>query len=297
MSKVFIGMPVYNGERFLREAVDSLRAQIFTDWEILISDDASTDDTSVICKEYIQRDPRITYIRQEKNTGMFQNFKFLIDQADCDYFMWAAQDDLWEKDFLGTCVERLDTDADIAIAATSIADIDSFGRTLRELSSFSFLSGKPGILSIARYVLQPEILGKCNIMYSLFRLNAIRKIWEIYPQRTEWGSDYHFSLAAVSHFGIHIDHRILFKKRHGGFSNPFSTKNDRKDVVRKIEFKNPKNYMFPFGRFNRYLEGHLEALRDTHYKPLTAILLYIRLPRSFIIHFKEKVHNKLKKYD
>ncbi len=296
MPKVFIGMPVYNGERSLKEAIDSLRAQTFTDWRMLISDDASTDGSRTICDGYVKKDPRISYVRQKENIGMFPNFKFLIDQADCEYFMWAAQDDLWEPDFLETCVKNLDTISDISITTTGIADIDSFGRTLRELNDFPALSGKPGILSVTRYVLQPEILGKCNVMYSLFRLPAIKKIWMIYPQRHEWGSDYQFSLAAISHFGIYIDPKILFKKRHGGFSNPHSTEDDREDVIRKIEFKNPKNHMFPFGRFRSYLAGHREALQGTPYKPLTTILLYLRLPRAFLIHFKERVHNKLTKH-
>ncbi|MBU3968889.1 glycosyltransferase [Patescibacteria group bacterium] len=295
-NKVFIGMPAYNGERFIKEAIDSLINQSYTNWELFISDDASTDNTEKICKEYAEKDLRITYYRQEKNLGIFSNFKFLLDRAEGDYFMWAGRDDLWDKEFIKICVKNLDNNKNIDISSTGIADVDSFGRTLRELSEFPSLSGKPGIISIIRYILQPEILGKCNIMCSLFRFPAIKKIWEIYPQRQEWGSDYHFSLAAISHFGIFIEPRILFKKRHGGFSNPLSTINDKENIIRKIEIKNPKNHMFPFGRFNRYFNGHMEALDGTPYKALAAILLYSRIPRSFIIHVKEKINNKFKKY-
>ncbi len=294
--KVFIGMPVYNGERFIKEAVDSLLSQSFSDFTLFISDDSSTDKTGNICREYAEKNARVQYYRQEKNLGMFANFKFVMDKADTEYFMWAAQDDVWEKDFLEMCVKKLDAEKDISIAATGIADVDSFGRTLRELHDFPSLSGKPRIASVARYVLQPEILGKCNIMYSLFRLSTIRHLWDIYPQRVEWGSDYHFSLAAISHFGIYIEPKILFKKRHGGSSNPLSTLNDKKEIEHKIEFKNPKNHMFPFGRFSRYFSGHMKALRGTPYKPIMALLLYIRLPRSFCIHVTERVRTKLKKY-
>lgn len=288
-------MPVYNGERFLEKAIDSLRVQEFTNWKLFISDDASTDTSRKICEKYAKKDARIIYFRQEKNIGMFPNFKFLIEKADGEYFMWAAQDDLWEKTFILTCVKILNSNKNVDIATTGIADIDSFGRTLRELSSFPSLSGSPGLKSVSRFIIQPEILGKCNIMYSLFRLPAIKEIWRIYPQRQEWGSDYHFSLAAISHFGIIVDPKILFKKRHGGFSNPFSTINDKSGIARKIEIKNPKNHMFPFGRFNRYLCGHMEALSGTSYKPVVAILLYLRLPRSFLIHLNKSVRNKIKK--
>ena len=66
MAKVFIGMPAYNGERFIKEAIDSLRGQSYVDWVMLISDDASTDKTRAICEEYAKKDQRITYYRQEK---------------------------------------------------------------------------------------------------------------------------------------------------------------------------------------------------------------------------------------
>lgn len=288
MAKVFIGMPVYNGERFIGQAIQSLLDQTFRDFVLFISDDASTDKTGEICRSYAEEDSRIRYYRQPQNIGMFPNFKLVLDAANTPYFMWAAQDDLWEKEFLATCLAVLEKRPDIGVAMTSMADADSFGRNLRELSEFYLLSGELGVRSVTRFVLQPEVLGKCNIMYALYRLPVLRKAFALYPMRNEWGTDYHFSLAVISHFGIMIDRRVLFKKRHGGFSNPRSTANDKEEVVRQIIYKNPKNYMFPFGRFRSYFRGHMEALRDTPYRPLAAFLLYLRLPRALGIHAKER---------
>lgn len=284
MPKVFIGMPVYNGERFLREAIASLRAQTFVDWKILISDDASTDGSQAICEEYAQRDSRISYVRQEKNIGMFPNFKFLIDKADGKYFMWAAQDDIREKDYVEICISNLEKNRGIGLATTILTTIDSSGQSNKEESDLIHLSGEPSYLLVARYVLQPEILGKCNIMYSLFRTNVVRETWRIYPQRKEWGSDYHFSLAAISHFGIIVESKILFKKRYGGFSSP--------TLKTRAKIKDPKNHMFPFGRFTNYFRGHMEALAGTPYRPLAAILLFIRLPRAFLIYLKERNYQR-----
>src|SRR3989338_10588415 len=115
MTKVFIGMPAYNGERFIREAIESVIGQSYADWVMLISDDASTDKTRAICEEYTKRDSRITYYRQEKNLGLFANFKFVLDKADTDYFIWAAQDDIREKDYLKTCVEQLEKNTDLGL--------------------------------------------------------------------------------------------------------------------------------------------------------------------------------------
>jgi glycosyltransferase involved in cell wall biosynthesis len=295
MTKVFIGMPVYNGERFLEEAINSLHNQTFTDWKLFISDDASTDGTQAICEEFTKKDPRITYYRQEKNIGMFPNFKFLIDKADGEYFMWAAQDDLWEKDFIKTCTEILDENKQIGAASSNIAEIDSFGRTTREVTDFSKLSGPVTIPTIVRYVLQPEILGKCNIMYSLFRSDVVKKTWALYPQRNEWGSDYQFSLAVISHFGIKIDNRILLKKRLGGTSNPTSILRDSILFTANTNVRNPKNHIFPFGRFSSYFWGHMEALHGTPYRPLVAILLLLRLPRSFLLFLSERNYKKVVK--
>jgi len=85
--KVSIGMPVFNGGATLREAIESLLAQSFTDFELIISDNGSTDDTEEICREYDAVDERIRYVRQPKNRGAAENWAFLLDQALGEYFM------------------------------------------------------------------------------------------------------------------------------------------------------------------------------------------------------------------
>ena len=98
--QVSIGMPVYNGEPFIREALDSLLAQTFTDFELIISDNASTDGTEAICRGYAAKDKRIRYVRQAENRGALANFQFVLDEAVGVYFMWAAADDRRTADFL-----------------------------------------------------------------------------------------------------------------------------------------------------------------------------------------------------
>src|ERR1700677_1578597 len=169
MAKVFIGMPAYNGERFIREAIESIRNQTYSDWKLFISDDYSSDATSRICSKFTRIDPRIAYIRHNQNIGMFPNMKFTLDNADSDYFMWAAQDDIREKNFLEICLNHFEQNANLGFVTTGIAEIDSFGKVLVVESEFTKLSGKPGVLAVTRYIFQPEILGKCNLMYGLFR--------------------------------------------------------------------------------------------------------------------------------
>ncbi len=97
---VTIGVPVYNGESTLRPALDSLLAQTFGDFELIISDNASVDGTERICREYAVKDGRIRYMRQSTNIGVGANFRFVLDEARCKYFMWAASDDVWSLDFV-----------------------------------------------------------------------------------------------------------------------------------------------------------------------------------------------------
>jgi glycosyltransferase involved in cell wall biosynthesis len=280
-------MPVYNGERFLKEALDALLSQSFTDWTLLISDDASGDKTKAIVQEYANRDSRITYVRQESNLGIFKNFKYTLDQADGKYFMWAAQDDLWEKSFLRTCVDILDKDESIGLTGTNMMEIDSYGRTIRELPWLEKLSGKPGIRSISHYILEPEILGKCNIMYGVWRIDAVKTVWRAFPQRKVWGQDYMFVLAGISRYKIRIDGKMLFKKRLGGYSSEGALDKDGPSEVQKRIISDPKDYIFPLGRFGIYFKGHMEALSGTPYQLLGAALLLTRLPRAFWNHIKK----------
>lgn len=113
--KVSIGMPVYNGKRFIREALDSLLAQTFTDFELIISDNASTDGTEAICREYAARDARIRYVRQSVNHGVGTNWQFVLKEAKGDYFMWAADDDRRDHEFLRLATSILDSNQQVGL--------------------------------------------------------------------------------------------------------------------------------------------------------------------------------------
>lgn len=119
-----IGMPVFNDARFLPAALDSILNQSFRDFELIISDDLSTDGSADICKDYAARDPRIRYIRQQKNTGISANMKFLLEEARGKYFMWAANDDLWDADFISSLISSLEKDPASIVAFSPFTYID-----------------------------------------------------------------------------------------------------------------------------------------------------------------------------
>jgi glycosyltransferase involved in cell wall biosynthesis len=130
MPRVSIGLPVYNGERFLGEALDSLLGQTFADMEIIISDNASTDRTQDICVEYAARDPRIRYSRNPINLGAGRNYNLTVELARGEYFKWAAHDDVCAPAFLEKCVAALDGDPGVVVAYPRMTDIDDEGNPL-----------------------------------------------------------------------------------------------------------------------------------------------------------------------
>ena len=121
---VSLGMPVYNGQDFLCDALDALLAQTYSRFEIIISDNASTDGTPDICKRYQKLDERINYIRQPKNVGAGANFNLLPKLASTEFFKWAAHDDLIESDYLSACIQALDNDPGAVLCHSFIKLID-----------------------------------------------------------------------------------------------------------------------------------------------------------------------------
>ena len=127
---VGIGMPVFNGEQFLEEAIESLLAQTFEDFELVIVDNHSTDGTSEICQSFASRDPRVRYIRQRQNYGINHNFNSAFRLTSGKYFKWAAYDDVCAPEFLARCVEVLDADPSVALAYPEMPWIDETGSRL-----------------------------------------------------------------------------------------------------------------------------------------------------------------------
>ena len=115
---VSIGIPVYNGEKTLRAAIESILKQSYKNLEIIISDNSSTDDTEKICREYQAADSRVHYFRQPKNMGLYSNIAFVYHNAKGEYFSWAACDDCRSKDFIETNVEFLENNLQY-VASTS----------------------------------------------------------------------------------------------------------------------------------------------------------------------------------
>ncbi|WGM88496.1 MAG: glycosyltransferase family 2 protein [Candidatus Bathyarchaeum tardum] len=125
--RVSIGLPVFNGEEYLEETLNSIISQKFTDFELIISDNGSTDNTSKICQEYAQIDNRIIYYKTNKNRGAAWNFNQVFKMSSGYYFKWSAHDDLHHPEHLLKCVRVLDEDPSIIMCYSKIGVINEYG--------------------------------------------------------------------------------------------------------------------------------------------------------------------------
>jgi glycosyltransferase involved in cell wall biosynthesis len=130
--RVSIGLPVFNGERYLASAIESILAQSFADFELIICDNASMDATRTICMRYANQDQRVRYYRHERNLGAAANFNSTVKLATGEYFKWAAHDDLLEREFLEKCIEALEADSGAVLCHSLVTMLGENGAKWRE---------------------------------------------------------------------------------------------------------------------------------------------------------------------
>ncbi len=126
---VTVALPVYNGDQFLRDSIDSVLSQDYEDFELVLNDNASTDGTETICREYAARDQRVRYQRNDMNVGLAANFNRAFQQSRGRYFKWHAADDLLGQGYLRLCVDVLERDAGVVLVTPRTRLVEADGRT------------------------------------------------------------------------------------------------------------------------------------------------------------------------
>ncbi|MEL6645853.1 MAG: glycosyltransferase family 2 protein [Pseudomonadota bacterium] len=239
--KVTIGVPVYNGESYLGEALDCILAQTFTDFEVLISDNASTDRTQEICREYAARDARITYIRHEVNAGAAPNFNLLIDRANGEYFKWAACDDLIDREYLEHCVAALDANPKAVLACPYATVIAADGSFLREASPVPAPYAHASSLRRFGSLLSQRT---CYEVFGLIRLSQLRKTDGIVS--SYYGDGVLLAqLAVLGPFEI-VPKRLFFARQHEQQS--INLLSDRAAYVRWFNSRRSGRFQLPMWR-------------------------------------------------
>lgn len=223
MREVAIGMPVWNGERFLSQAIESILGQTYGDLELVISDNASTDATAEICQTYARQDKRISYIRQERNIGAGPNHHEVFRRSSGRYFKWACHDDVLAPEFLQECVRVLEADESVAVCcpATVLINedgsplryspqdeglVDSYGTVWRIEEKMSLTSADPA----ERFATVLCNVDFCFEIYGLMRRSAAERIS---PMPSYYGGD-KVLLAELSLLGrYHLLEQPLFYRR------------------------------------------------------------------------------------
>ncbi|MCB1367027.1 MAG: glycosyltransferase family 2 protein [Rhodobacteraceae bacterium] len=249
-----IGLPVYNGEDFVAEAIASLLAQTRGDFELVISDNHSTDRTWDIVSDYTKRDARIRAFRQPENIGPAANFAFVMHEARHSAFMWAAADDVWHPRWVETLLpivlERP------CLAYGQLITIDSKGAAWphpADRRPFSFTGGR--LARRMRFYLMPSLLGRANPIYGIFRREmfnpAVWKTFESVPHASDVLALYEILKDREIVCGGEV---YLYKRRHDGSGvNPQPAESTVRKRRRRFKRTQLTDFMARSNRLERAL--------------------------------------------
>ncbi len=279
---VSVGMPTFNRPELLSLSLVKMRSQSYTNIEIIISDNCS-DNLEVISviDEHVQKDKRIVSFIQKENIGAANNFRFVLSKAKGEYFMWAADDDVYDKEFIEECMSLLLKDTTIKMAMTDIEAIDYYGRKYREVPSFSKFSGKASYINTLRYLFDHEFNGKANLIYSIYKKEVIERVVDRIDFNV-WGADMILNLLSIIEAnGILISAKVLLKKRNADYKAPAET-------PYFIDFEKHNKWADP-KIFSVYSQNMRDQLIGTKYYWLAYIILKLRLIAYLINNALKKI--------
>ncbi|WP_081284912.1 glycosyltransferase family 2 protein [Mycobacterium intracellulare] len=233
--RISVGIPVYNGGASLERALRSINSQSFHDYEVIISDNASTDNTAQICREMAAINPRIKYFRQEKNIGAAANFKFVLNKAVGEYFHWLAADDTRSDNFLELNINFLEENVDYV---ASTCPNRFMGQTEADNVTFS-LVGTPG----ERFAGFMDHCWQSQAVYYSVVRTAILRQCDVIGQ-SFWAADWAIDLFLASRGNIN--------RTDGGWLElGVSGASSRADAYRVLRGR-PIEAVLPFFTFSAY---------------------------------------------
>jgi glycosyltransferase involved in cell wall biosynthesis len=258
--RLSIGLPVYNGENYLAESLDALLGQSFTDFELIISDNASTDSTEEICLGYASRDRRIRYFRQQRNIGIAPNRNFVTQHARGEFFKVACHDDLFARDLLGLCIEALDDNPRVVLAHSWSAILDPAG-VVTELLEYPVNTAAARAPDRLRSMLFD---GWGDDDGGVIRMDVLRRV-------SAQGS-YHFAdrtfTAEIALYGpfYMVPDWLFFRRCHPGQAGVVSSMRDR---CARLDPRRANRITNPAARlYGEYIWGYIRAIQRA---PLTKL--------------------------
>jgi glycosyltransferase involved in cell wall biosynthesis len=227
--KVSVALPVYNGGRYLRIAIEAILAQTFKDFELIIADNASTDETEIVCRDYAASDRRIKYHRNPTNIGAPKNFNLSFQLSSGTYLKWSTSDDYVGPEMIEKCAAYLDANPDVVLCYPKAKLIDAEGKFLENYDDVLDLHDS---MPSQRFI---NLLTRIKLAHQhtgLIRTEALRRIA---PLSTHIASDINL-LAELSLYGkfYELPEYLLFRRYH-----PASSSWDRKSTKKQIEWSDP----------------------------------------------------------
>jgi glycosyltransferase involved in cell wall biosynthesis len=237
--RVQLGLPVYNGEDYLEGALRSILAQTYSDFELLICDNASTDRTQAICRDYASSDDRIRYFRNAENLGLVRNFNRVFALSDAEYFGFVSHDDDRAPTFVEKCVAALDRDPAVVLAMSHVQLIDYAGRPVAQYDEQLLFPNEMAPEPHKRFrdlILTPHL---CIDDYGIIRSSALRKIQPLYASHD--GNDRNM-LAELSLYGkfYHVPEVLFYWRDQRKRNLPFEAWAERLDTSHAGEIPMPR---------------------------------------------------------
>jgi glycosyltransferase involved in cell wall biosynthesis len=256
--RLSIGLPVYNGEKYVAESLEALLGQSFTDFELIISDNASTDSTADICRRYEKQDSRVRYFRQPRNVGMAPNVNFIVGQARGELYKEASHDDLYADNLLERCIEALDEYPQVVLAHSWTAKVDSSGN-LTQAYEYPLTTATPRAPERFRSMLF-DSGGDDD--YGVMRMDVRRRI-------ALMGSHHHSDRTMTAEIVLHgefyqVPDWLYFRREHSG-------QNGRATMRRRCANMDPRranSWQHPAVRlYGEYVWAYVSAIQRA---PLSA---------------------------
>jgi len=186
--KLSIGLSVYNGEEFLEKKIESILSQTFADYELIISDNDSTDSTNRICEHFLKKDKRIKYFRQKQNMGANWNFNFVLSEAIAPFFLWAGVNDKISDKFLEKNMSVLENNQKIIGSISKIIPLENMKNSSKEKNIDSFFQKIIRKSRSLKTIDSVPIFGTyeekvrfylknstCQLIYGIFRTNELKE--------------------------------------------------------------------------------------------------------------------------
>jgi len=241
---VTIGLPVFNRERFVRQSIESLLNQTFRDFQLIISDNASTDGTGKICEEYARKDRRVRYFRNSENIGLSPNFNRAFSLSESPYFKWSTSDDYWASTMIERALEIMEADRSIVLCYPKTTLVNQEGGDAQPYEdNLHLVSDDPK----ERFI---KLLGQIALAHQhtgLIRAESLSRthLLGVYP-----GSDV-VLLAELTLYGkfFEIPERLYFRRFHEESSSWLRTSQEHQNKF----YLSSKSSKVSMNRWRRYL--------------------------------------------